>query len=86
MRTVVLPLLRPAMGVSFVLLFVAMLNDYDPAVFMTTPHTQVMGFTMLQLSLTGIAGPVAALGVIQMLVTLVVLGAGRLVLGVRPHV
>lgn len=85
MRTVVLPLLRPAMGVSFVLLFVAMLNDYDPAVFMTTPDTQVMGFTMLQLSLTGIAGPVAALGVIQMLVTLVVLGAGRLVLGVRPH-
>ena len=37
------------MAVSFVLLFVAMLNDYDPAVFMVTPGTEVMGLTMLKL-------------------------------------
>ena len=30
------------MAVSFVLMFVAMLNDYDPAVFMVTPGTEVM--------------------------------------------
>ena len=49
MRTIVLRLLRPAMAVSFVLLFVAMLNDYDPAVFLVTPGTEVMGLTMLKL-------------------------------------
>ena len=85
MRHIVLPLVRPAAGVAFVLLFVAMLNDADPAVFLTTPETPVMGLTMLQLALTGTSGPVAALGVIQMLLTLVVLGAGRLLFGARPH-
>ena len=51
------------MAVSFVLLFVAMLNDYDPAVFLVTPGTEVMGLTMLKLWVAGTAGPVAALGV-----------------------
>ena len=51
------------MAVSFVLLFVALLNDYDPAVFLVTPGTEVMGLTMLKLWAAGTAGPVAALGV-----------------------
>jgi iron(III) transport system permease protein len=85
MRTVVLRLLRPAMAVSFVLLFVAMLNDYDPAVFLVTPGTEVMGLTMLRLWVAGTAGPVAALGVIQVVVTFAVLGVGRLAFGVRPR-
>jgi iron(III) transport system permease protein len=83
MRTIVLRLLRPAMAVSFVLLFVAMLNDYDPAVFLVTPGTEVMGLTMLRLWVAGTAGPVAALGVIQVVVTFAVLGVGRLAFGVR---
>jgi iron(III) transport system permease protein len=86
MRTIVFRLLRPAMAVSFVLLFVAMLNDYDPAVFLVTPGTEVMGLTMLKLWVAGTAGPVAALGVIQVVITLAVLGIGRLVWGVRPGV
>jgi iron(III) transport system permease protein len=86
MRTIVFRLLRPAMAVSFVLLFVAMLNDYDPAVFLVTPGTEVMGLTMLKLWVAGTAGPVAALGVLQVLITLSVLGAGRLLWGVRPGV
>lgn len=86
MRTIVLRLLRPAMAVSFVLLFVAMLNDYDPAVFLVTPGTEVMGLTMLKLWVAGTAGPVAALGVIQVVVTFLVLGLGRLVWGVKPRV
>lgn len=85
MRTLILRLMLPAMGGAFVLLFVAMLNDYDPAMFMATPRTQVTGYVMMQLSLTGIAGPVAALGVIQMAITFTVLGLGRLVVGARPH-
>lgn len=86
MRTIVFRLLRPAMAVSFVLLFVAMLNDYDPAVFLVTPGTEVMGLTMLKLWVAGTAGPVAALGVLQVVITLAVLGAGRLLWGVRPGV
>jgi iron(III) transport system permease protein len=86
MRTVVFRLLRPAMAVSFVLLFVALLNDYDPAVFIVTPGTEVMGLTMLKLWVAGTAGPMAALGVIQVVITFVVLGVGRLMFGVRPRV
>ena len=74
------------MGACFVLLFVSMLNDADPAVFLVTDETPVMGLTMLQLAATSTGGAVAAFGVIQMLITLVVLGAGRLLLGVRAHV
>ncbi|HEX7131767.1 MAG TPA: iron ABC transporter permease [Iamia sp.] len=86
MRTIVLRLLRPAMAVSFVLLFVALLNDYDPAVFLVTPGTEVMGLTMLKLWAAGTAGPVAALGVIQVVLTFTVLGVGRLAFGVKPRV
>jgi iron(III) transport system permease protein len=86
MRTVVLRLLRPAMAVSFVLMFVAMLNDYDPAVFLVTPGAEVMGLTMLQLWVAGTAGPVAALGLVQVLITVVVLSVGRLLWGVQPRV
>ncbi|GGX63788.1 ABC transporter permease [Streptomyces fructofermentans] len=85
MRTIVLRLVAPAMGASFVLLFVAMLNDAEPAVFLVTDETPVLGLTMLQLAATSFGGTVAALGVIQMVITLVVLGAGRALLGVRPR-
>lgn len=85
MRTVVLRLVAPAMAASFVLLFVAMLNDAEPAVFLVTDKTPVLGLTMLQLAATSTGGTVAALGVIQMVITLVVLGAGRALVGVRPR-
>lgn len=83
-KTILFRLLRPAMAVSFVLMFVAILSDYDPAVFLVTPGTEVMGLTMLKLWVAGTAGPVAALGVIQVVITLIVLGLGRLLFGVRP--
>ncbi|MFE3263610.1 ABC transporter permease [Streptomyces sp. NPDC059215] len=85
MRTIVFRLVTPAMGASFVLLFVAMLNDAEPAVFLVTDKTPVLGLTMLQLAATSIGGTVAALGVIQMVITSLVLGAGRALLGVRPR-
>jgi len=85
MRTIILSLLRPAMGISFVLLFVAMLNEADAAVFLVTPETQVLGLAMLQIAANGLGGTVAALGVIQLVITAAVLGAGRILFGVRPH-
>ncbi|WP_436698755.1 ABC transporter permease [Nocardioides sp. BYT-33-1] len=83
--SIALRLSAPAMAACFVLLFVSMLNDADPAVFLVTDKTPVMGLTMLQLAATSTGGAVAAFGVIQMLITVVVLGAGRLFLGVRAH-
>lgn len=85
-RTIIVPLLRPALAACFLLMFVALLNDYDPAVFLMTSGNEVIGLTMLRQWLAGFTGPVAALGVIQMLITLVVLGAGRLFFGVKNHV
>ena len=61
-------------------MFVAMLSDYDPAVFLVTPGTEVMGLTMLLFWAEGFAGPVAALGVVQLLITAIVLLIGWLTL------
>lgn len=83
--SIALRLSAPAMAACFILLFVSMLNDADPAVFLVTDETPVMGLTMLQLAATSTGGAVAAFGVIQMLITVVVLGVGRLFLGVRAH-
>ncbi|MFG1922797.1 ABC transporter permease [Cryptosporangium sp. NPDC048952] len=83
--SVALRLSAPAMAACFILLFVSLLNDADPAVFLVTDRTPVMGLTMLQLAATSAGGAVAAFGVIQMAITLAVLGAGRLFPGVRAH-
>ena len=81
MRRIVLRLLRPAMAVSFILMFVAMINDYDPAVFLVKPGTEVMGATMLAQFVQGTVGPVAALAMVQVVITVVVLAIGRLLWG-----
>ncbi|WP_207929096.1 iron ABC transporter permease [Actinomadura sp. 6K520] len=86
MVSISLRLSIPAMATCFILLFVSMLNDADPAVFLVTDETPVMGLTMLQLAATSTGGAVAAFGVIQMLLTVAVLAIGRLSLGKRIHV
>jgi len=75
-RRIVLPLLRPAMFAAFILLFVELLNDYDPAVFLVKPGTEVMGATMLSQFIQGAVGPVAALAMVQVAATVVVLAIG----------
>jgi iron(III) transport system permease protein len=75
-RSIVLPLLRPAIFASFVLMFVEILNDYDPAVFLVKPGTEVMGATMLTQFIQGAIGPVAALAVVQVAITVAVLAIG----------
>ena len=55
-RTIVLPLLKPAIFASFILLFVEIINDYDPAVFLVKPGTEVMGATMLSQFIQGSSG------------------------------
>ena len=74
-RRIMLPLLRPAILTAFVLMFVTLLNDYDPALFLVTPNSPIMGVTILQSWRTGLSGPVAALAMVQILITAVVLGS-----------
>jgi iron(III) transport system permease protein len=75
-RSIVLPLLKPAIFASFVLMFVEILNDYDPALFLVKPGNEVIGTTMLSSFIQGVVGPVAALAMVQVLVTAVVLAVG----------
>jgi iron(III) transport system permease protein len=72
-RRVWLPMLRPALVAAFVLMFVAMVSDYDSVVFLQKPGTEVMGVTMLQFWAKGVVGSVAALAAVQLAIVAVVL-------------
>ena len=76
---IILPILRPALFVSFILMFISILNDYDPALFLVTPGHEIMGVTMLTPSSRASNGPVAALAMVQVAITVVAIAvAGRL--------
>lgn len=83
-RSIVLPLLRPALFASFILMFVEILNDYDPAVFLVKPGTEVIGATMLSQFIQGTIGPVSALAMVQVAVTVAVLAFGAKVFKINP--
>jgi iron(III) transport system permease protein len=78
-RRIVLPQLRPAMLASLLILFVAIINDYEAAVFLAKPGTELMGVEMLRTYAQGTEGPVAAMAVVQLVITVVALGLGGLV-------
>jgi iron(III) transport system permease protein len=73
---ITLPILRPALFVSFILLFISILNDYDPALFLVTPGHEIMGVAMLQAAQQGTTGPVAALAMVQVAITVVAIAVG----------
>jgi iron(III) transport system permease protein len=77
-RRIVLPQLRPAMVGSVLILFVTILNDYEAAIFLSKPGTELMGVEMLRAYAQGTEAPVAALAVVQLAITIVVLGLGGL--------
>jgi iron(III) transport system permease protein len=72
-RRIVLPLLRPAILGSLTILFIAILSDYEAAIFLAKPNTQLMSVEMVQLYARGTQGPVAALAVLQLAITATVL-------------
>ena len=75
-RRILLPILRPALLAAFVLVFITLLGDYDPVVFLQKPGTEVLGVTMLQTWQRGVIGPVAALAVVQVVIVAIVLLLG----------
>jgi iron(III) transport system permease protein len=77
-RRIVVPILRPALLAALALMFVILLNDYDPVVFLQKTGTEVLGVTMLHGWEKGLPGQVASLALIQVVVVGAVLaGAGR---------
>jgi iron(III) transport system permease protein len=76
-RVILLRLLKPALYSSFVLLFIQLIKEYGSAVFLVAPGSEVMGLTMLQFWVQGETGPVAALSLLQVVITMVIVYAGR---------
>jgi len=71
MTRITLPILRSALFVAFVFVFVSILSDYDPALFLVTPGNEIIGVTLLQTASQGSAGPAAALAMVQVVLTVV---------------
>ena len=82
---ILFPILRPAMLSGYFLLFIAFLKEYSVALFLFARGSQVIGTTMIELWRQGNSGPVAALAVIQLAITAVVLVVSQKVLGVKYH-
>jgi iron(III) transport system permease protein len=79
-RRITLPIVRPALLTAVALMFITLLSDYDPLVFLQKPGTEVMGVTMLQAWEKGEPGQVAAMAVLQLVIVgLVIVGATRLI-------
>jgi iron(III) transport system permease protein len=83
MRSVMVPLLRPALASAFVLLFVSFLKEYASALFLVSRGSEVIGTTMIELWRQGNSGPVAALASVQLVITLVAIIIGQRLLGAR---
>ena len=76
---IVLALMWPAILAAYLITFVAIMNNYEPALFLVKPGNEVMGVTMLSLFQQGITGPVSALAMIQLGLTIVIaVAAGSL--------
>lgn len=82
---ILFPILRPAMLSGYFLLFIAFLKEYSVALFLFARGSRVIGTTMIELWRQGNTGPVAALAVIQLAITAVVLVISQKLLGVRLH-
>jgi iron(III) transport system permease protein len=77
-RRIVVPVLRPALLAALALMFVILLNDYDPVVFLQKTGTEILGVTMLHSWQKGLPGQVASLALIQIaIVGAVLAGASR---------
>jgi iron(III) transport system permease protein len=68
-RDVTLPLTKTALVGAFMLYFIHFFKEYSAASFLFSPGTEVIGTTMLQLNLVGHLGSLAALAVIQLVIT-----------------
>lgn len=85
MWLVVLPLQKHALLSCFVLLMVLIIKEYTSAVFLMAPGSEVIGSTMLSLWVQGQAGPVAALALIQIGLTAILITVASTLFKVKLH-
>lgn len=81
----VMRLLKPALFSAFAVLFICFFKDYATAVFLFAPGSEVIGTTLLSFWIQGDAGPVAALAMLQVLITFVFVYGVRFAFGVRVY-
>jgi iron(III) transport system permease protein len=72
--SVVVPIARPALIACYLIVFISFVKEYASAVFLYAPGNEIIGTTMLSTWAKGEVGPVAALSVIQLVLTLVLVG------------
>jgi iron(III) transport system permease protein len=84
-RTIVLPLMAPAMFSSYVLLFIYFFKEYSVAVFLFSPGNEVIGSVLLNAWGLGDFGVVSALATLQILITLAFVVGARRLFGVGFH-
>jgi iron(III) transport system permease protein len=82
-RHILLPLLRPALLSTFMLLFITFLKEYSVALFLFARGSQVIGTTMLEIWAQGGPGPVAALAVVQIAIIAAAISLSRLIPSVK---
>jgi iron(III) transport system permease protein len=80
-----LRLLKPALFSAFAVLFICFFKDYATAVFLFAPGSEVIGTTLLSFWIQGDTGPVAALAMLQVLLTFLFVYGARFALGVRVY-
>lgn len=84
-RSILLPLLRPALLSGYILLFITFLKEYSSAIFLVTRDSSVIGTTMIELWRQGDSGPVAALSAVQLVLTVIALVVGQTLFGAKLH-
>jgi iron(III) transport system permease protein len=85
MRRIVIPLTKPALMSCFVLLMILIIKEYASAIFLMKPGSEVIGSTMLSLWLQGQTGPVAALAMLQIGATALLIVVATRTFGVKLH-
>jgi len=85
MVRIVVPLQRHALLTCFVLLMILIIKEYSSAVFLMAPGSEVIGSTMLSLWEQGFIGPVSALAVVQIMLTVLLVAVASRLFGVRIY-
>jgi iron(III) transport system permease protein len=85
MRLVMVPLLKPALLGSFILLFVFHLKSYIIAIFLIAPGLEIMGVTMLSLWTNGDVGELAAFATLQIVMIAALLILSRIIFKVKIY-
>lgn len=84
-RRIVVQLIKPAIFSCYALMFIHFFKEYVSAVFLFAPGSEVIGTTMLTFWIQGDTGPVAALALVQIVITVVFVTFARRQLGAKIY-